>query len=88
MPVLFYIGSSVMSDSGNTSELKNMNVPPQVKEMIVNNMKNSVRDSMNLNIKRYLVTGAMYLVLLVDFVGNILVVKVLIILKKDISLFY
>ena len=77
-----------MSDSGNTSELKNMNVPPQVKEMIVNNMKNSVRDSMNLNIKRYLVTGAMYLVLLVDFVGNILVVKVLIILKKDISLFY
>jgi len=68
MPVLFYIGSSVMSDSGNTSELKNMNVPPQVKEMIVNNMKNSVRDSMNLNIKRYLVTGAISIVF--SFIGG------------------
>jgi len=58
MPLLFYIGSDVLSNSANTSESRNMNLPPHIKEMILNIIKNSVRSSMNLNIKRYLITGA------------------------------
>ena len=58
MPFLFYLGSDIMSNAGNSGELKNVNVPPQIKEMIIKAKKESIRSSMNLNIKRYLIVGA------------------------------
>ena len=57
-PVLFYIGSDAFSSQGNTSETRNMRVPPHIYEMIQKAMKEGVRKSMNLNIKRTLIAGA------------------------------
>ena len=57
-PVLFYIGSDDFSSQGNTSETRNMRVPPHIYEMIQKAMKEGVRKSMNLNIKRTLIAGA------------------------------
>ena len=58
IPALFYIGSEVFTSQGNTSETRNIRAPPQIYEMIQKAMKESGRKSMNLQVKRQLIAGA------------------------------
>jgi hypothetical protein len=58
IPALFYICSDIFTSEGNTSEIRNMRVPPHIYEMIQKAMKESIRKSMTLQIKRTLIAGA------------------------------
>ena len=65
-PLLFYSNSDNYSRIGNTEETRNIKAPPQVIEMILQEMHNDIRKSMNKNIRRQLIIGA------VAFVSNFL----------------
>ena len=66
LPMLFYYSSENFSQIGNTEETRNIRAPPQVLEMILQEMHDGIRKSMNKNIKRQLVVGA------IAFVSNFL----------------
>ena len=63
-PSLIYISVDNFSNIGNTQETRNINAPPQVLKMIQEMMEQSIRKSMDKNIKRQLVCGA------ISFVAN------------------
>ena len=65
-PLLFRISSDVYYDIGNTRETRNIRGPPAVLQMIREMMNDSIRSSMNTNIRRQLIFG------IISFVSNFL----------------
>ena len=65
-PLLFRISSDVYNNVGNTGETRNIRAPPAVLQMIQEMMHDSIRSSMNKNIRRQLTFG------IISFVCNIL----------------
>ena len=66
IPAIIYIGADTFSNIGNTGETRNINAPPHILQMIQEMMKQSIHKSMNRQIRRYLITGA------VSFICNFL----------------
>ena len=64
-PILFYLNASVFSNIGNTSE-ERISGPPHIVEMILQLRKNSIHQSMNKNVRKQLIFGA------ISFVSNFL----------------
>ena len=60
IPALYYIAADVFSNIGNTSESEStpINAPPQILQMIKEIKKQSIHKSMDTQIKRQLITGA------------------------------
>ena len=65
-PSIIYISVDNFTNIGNTQETRNINAPPQVLKMIQEILEQSIRESMNKNIKRQLICGA------ISFVANFL----------------
>ena len=65
-PLLFIISSDVYNNVGNTRETRNIRAPPQVLIQIQEAMNDSIRHSMNKNIKRQLIFG------IISFITNFL----------------
>ena len=64
-PAIFYLNSEIFSSIGNTSE-QTISGPPQIVEMILQIRKNSIHNSMNNNVRKQLIFGA------ISFVSNFL----------------
>jgi hypothetical protein len=65
-PLLFRISSDVYYNIGNTRETRNIRAPPAVLQMIKEMINDSIRSSMNTNIRRQLIFG------IISFVSNFL----------------
>ena len=64
-PIIFYLNSAVFSSIGNTSE-EIISGPPQIVEMIKQLRKESIHKTMNKNVRKQLIFGA------ISFVSNFL----------------
>ena len=63
-PLLFFFSSDNFSKIGNTEEISDIQAPPQIIQMILDQRNKDIRESMDENIRRQLIVGA------IAFVSN------------------